>query len=52
MVVVLFNGVDVTLHSRSRGILQREAGGSGRNTEVGKLAAGYVVHESCMRAVR
>jgi hypothetical protein len=52
MLVVVFNGIDVTLHGGSRGALQREAGGTSGDTEVRNLAVGDIVHESCVRAVR
>lgn len=52
MLVVVFNGIDVTLHGSSRGALQREARGASRDTEVRNFAAGNIVHKSCVQAVR
>ena len=52
MLVVVFNGIDVTLHDRSRGALYRETRGTDRDTEVRNVAVGDIVHESCMRTVR
>lgn len=52
VLVVVFNGIDVALHCRSRGALQREARGADRDTEVRNLAVGNIVRKSCVRAVR
>ena len=46
MLVVVFNGVDMTLHGGGGGTLGREAGGASGNTEVRNLAVGDIVHES------
>jgi hypothetical protein len=52
MLVVMFNGVDVTLHDGGRGALEREARGTGGDTEVGNLTIGDIVYESCVWAVK
>lgn len=49
MVVIMFDGVNVAPHNRSRGTLRRETGGTNRDTEVRNLAIGNIVHESCVR---
>lgn len=49
MVVIMFDGVNVAPHSRSRGTLQRETGGTNSDTEVRNLAIGNIIHESCAR---
>ena len=51
MLVVMFNRVDMTFHDGGRGALEREARGTGRNTEVGNLTIGDIVHESCVWVV-
>ena len=48
MLVVKFNGVDMTLHDGGRGALEREARGTGGNTEIGNLTIGNIVYEACV----
>ena len=47
MLVVVFDGVDVTLHEGGRGALERDAGGASGDTEVRNLTVGDIIHESC-----
>lgn len=47
MLVVVFDGVDMTLHGGGGGTLGREAGRTGGNTEVRNLTGGDIIHESC-----
>ena len=52
MLVVVFNGVNMTLHKGGRGALEREAGGTGGDAKVRNFAIGDIVDESCARTVR
>jgi len=47
MLVIVVNGVYVTLHSGCRRALERGAGRASGDTEVRNLAVGDIVHESC-----